>query len=276
MAGAAGERTIRLNTGASIPRIGLGVFGVPRGEIARRAVLEALALGYRQIDTAKVYGNESDVGEALRESGVPRGEVFVTTKLWNNDQGTTTALRAFDGALERMGLDYVDLFLLHWPVPGRRLEAWRALEELFSSKRARAIGVSNFMPNHLLELLAVARVVPAVNQIELSPFFQQRDVRAVCAAHGVVVQAYSPLTKGLRLGHPVLLRVAEEARRTPAQVLIRWGIQSGFVVLPKSTRPERLAENLAVFDFELTAAQMATLEGLEAGLSTGWDPRGQP
>ncbi len=270
-------RSFKLRTGgAVIPSVGLGVFRAPRGEVTRTTVRTALQLGYWHIDTAAVYGNEADVGAAVRESGVSRGEVFVTTKLWNEDQGYESAQRAFDASLARLRLEYVDLYLLHWPVPGKRLESWRALEAIHASGRARAIGVSNFMPNHLDELLGQARVPPAVNQIEVSPFLQQRDVRTRCAKDGIVVEAYSPLTKGLRLGHPVVGRIAAEVGRTTAQVLLRWGIESGLVVLPKSTRPERLAENLAVQDFALSPEQMAALDALEEGLTTGWDPRGRP
>jgi diketogulonate reductase-like aldo/keto reductase len=252
------------------------VFQAPQGKVTRAAVRNALGLGYRHIDTASVYGNEADVAEAIRESGVPRGEVFVTTKLWKDDQGYDAALLGFGASLERMALDYVDLFLLHWPVPGKRLESWRALEQLCGEGRARAIGVSNFMTNHLEELFAHARVPPAVNQIEVSPFLQQREVRELCGKYGIVVEAYSPLTKGRRLQHPAVTEVAGAVGRTPAQVLLRWGLQSGLVVLPKSTHPERQAENIALFDFALSAEQMAALDALEEGLVTGWDPRGQP
>lgn len=237
---------------------------------------EALRLGYRHIDTARVYGNERDVGVAMRESGVPRAQVFVTTKLWNDDQGYDSALRAFDASLSRLELEYIDLYLLHWPVPRKRLESWRALEKLLSDGRVRAIGVSNFMVRHLEELLAHAKVVPAVDQIEVSPFLQQRDVRACCAEHGIAVEAYSPLTKGKRLPHPVVADVARRVGRSSAQVLLRWGLQHGLVVVPKSTHAERLAENAAVFDFELPPDEMARLDALEEGLVTGWDPRSAP
>jgi diketogulonate reductase-like aldo/keto reductase len=270
------ESTRKLNTGAEIPRVGLGVFQAPRGEVTRGAVRAAIELDYRHIDTARVYRNEADVGAAVREAAVPRAELFVTTKLWNDDQGYDSALGAFDASLARLGLEYVDLYLLHWPVPGRRLESWRALEEIYASGRARAIGVSNFMTHHLDELLARAKVVPAVNQIEISPVLQQRDVRAYCEARGIVVEAYSPLTKGLRLDHPAVRRISGEAGRSAAQVLLRWGLQHELVVLAKSVSPARLAENLAVLDFELSAEHMAALDALEEGLVTGWDPRDQP
>lgn len=266
---------LRLRTGAAIPRVGLGVFRTPGGGATRAAVEAALAAGYRHVDTASVYGNEQEVGEALRASGLRRDELFVTTKLWNADQGRDAARRAFDASLARLGLDAVDLYLLHWPVPGLRLESWRALEALHAEGRARAIGVSNFMVRHLEELAAAAATPPAVNQIEVSPFHQQREVRAWCRAHGVVVEAYSPLTKGLRLGHPVVAEVARAAGATPAQVLLRWGLQRGLVVLPKSARPERLRENLAALDGALDEAALQRLDGLDEGLATGWDPRTQ-
>jgi diketogulonate reductase-like aldo/keto reductase len=270
------SRAVQLATGAEIPRVGFGVYQVARGRQTREAVLEALRCGYRHIDTARIYGNERDVGAALRESGIPRSELFVTTKLWNDDQGYAAARRAFDASFERLDLEYVDLYLLHWPVPGKRLESWRALEEISAQGRARAIGVSNFMVRHLEELLAHAQVVPAVNQIEISPFLQHRQVRALCGEHGIVVEAYSPLTRGMRLGHPVVTAVAGRVRRSPAQVLLRWGLQHGLVVLPKSTRAPRIAENAALFDFELSARDMSELDELEEGLATGWDPRHAP
>jgi diketogulonate reductase-like aldo/keto reductase len=269
------EQTVRLNTGARMPRVGLGVWQAPKGEETRAAVRAALELGYRHVDTARIYGNEADVGAAIRDSGVPRDEIFVTTKLWNADQGYDAARRAFDASLARLGLDHVDLYLVHWPVPELRLASWRALEELHAEGRARAIGVSNFMPRHLEELLGAARVVPAVDQVEASPFLQQRDTRAFCADHGIVVEAYSPLTRGRRLDHPVLVKVAAALGRTPAQVLVRWCLESDMAPLPKSTQRARIAENVAVFDFEL-GPHKAALDALEEGLATGWDPRTQP
>lgn len=270
------EPDLTLRHGVRIPRLGLGVFRTPRGEATEAVVAEALRLGYRHIDTARVYGNEADVGAALRGSAVPRAQVFVTTKLWNDDHGYDAALRAFDASLSRLGLDQVDLFLLHWPVQGQRLASWRALERLRQEGRARAIGVSNFMVHHLEELLAHASEPPSVNQIEVSPFHQQREVRALCARHGVAVAAYSPLTKGKRLDHPIVAAIAARLSQTPAQVLLRWGLQHGLVVLPKSTRPARLAENLGAHGFALDAAAMAALDALDEGLATGWDPRSAP
>jgi diketogulonate reductase-like aldo/keto reductase len=264
-----------LNTGRTIPQVGLGVYQSPRGEGTQAAVRDALELGYRHIDTARIYGNEKDVGIAVRDSGVPREEIFVISKLWNDDQGYESALKAFDASLGRLGFDYLDLFLLHWPVPGKRLDSWRALEKLHADGKVRAIGISNFMASHIEELMGKAKVTPAIDQIEMTPFLQQREARAACKQHGIAVEAYSPLTRGEKLDHPVVVSVARSAQRTPAQVLLRWGIQSDAIVLPKSTQRARIEENAAIFDFQLTDAEMKKLDSLEEGLVTGWDPRTQ-
>jgi len=270
------DTTLQLSSGARIPQVGLGVWQTPSGTTTRQAVAAALDVGYRHIDTARIYGNEADVGAAVRDSSVAREAVFVTTKLWNADQGYDRALRAFDASLERLGLDYVDLYLIHWPVAGKRLESWRALERIQDEGRARSIGVSNFLVPHLEELLAKATRVPAVNQIELTPFLQRRETRALCAKHGIVVEAYSPLTHGKRLGHPVVNDIARRVGRSAAQVLLRWGLQRGLVVLPKSTKPARIAENGQLFDFTLDDGAMTELDALEEGLVSGWDPAEQP
>ncbi|HZJ65218.1 MAG TPA: aldo/keto reductase [Kofleriaceae bacterium] len=267
---------IALATGAQIPQIGFGVYDAPPGPTTRDAVIAALELGYRHIDTARIYGNEGDVAEAIRASSVPRSEIFVTTKLWNDDHGYDEALRAFDKSLGRLGMEYVDLYLVHWPVQGKRRDSWRAMERVFADGKAKAIGVSNYLVPHLREVLGDAKVRPHVNQIELSPFLQRRYTVALCKEEGIVVEAYSPLTRGKKLDDPVVGEVARAVKRTPAQVLLRWGIQHGFVVLPKSVRRPRIAENAAVFDFALDAAQMARLDGLEEGLKMNWDPEGAP
>ena len=267
---------IALTTGVGLPQVGLGVYQSAHGAATRNAVTAALELGYRHVDTARIYGNEPDVGAAIKASAVPRADVFVTTKLWNDDHGYDTALRALDASIARLGLDYVDLYLIHWPVPGERRASWRALERAFADGRARAIGVSNYLVPHLRELLGEAKVAPHVNQIELTPFLQRRDTCALCREHGIAVEAYSPLTRGQRLDHPAVVAIARAAGRTPAQVLLRWGIQHGFVVLPKSVHRERIAENAAVFDFTLDAAAMSKLDELEEGLAVGWDPGGAP
>ena len=266
---------LSLRGGSAIPQVGLGVWQAARGQVTRGAVEAALRLGYRHIDTARVYGNEIDVGAAIKASGVLRDEVFVTTKLWNDDQGYDSTLRAFAQSATRLGLDYIDLYLLHWPVEGKRLDSWRALEHLYDERLARAIGVSNFLVPHLQELLGVARTTPMVNQIELTPFLQRRDTVAMCRQRGIVLEAYSPLTRGQRFGHPTVVSIATQLGRSPAQVLLRWGIQNGFVVLPKSTHAERIEENGKLFDFELSAESMHALDGLEEGLATGWDPATQ-
>jgi len=267
--------SLPLRSGGSIPQLGLGVWQASAGTVAREAVTEALRMGYRHVDTARIYGNEADVGRAVRESGLPDGAVFVTTKLWNDDQGYDQALRAFDASVRRLGLETVDLFLLHWPVAEKRRDSWRALERLFEEKRVRSIGVSNFLVPHLEELLAHAHHPPAVNQIELSPFLQRRPTVDLCRKHGIVVEAYSPLTHGLRLRHPALVALAARTGRSVAQVLLRWNVQKGHVVLPKSTRPARIAENAKIFDFSLDESAMGELDALEEGLVTGWDPARQ-
>ena len=267
--------SLPLRTGGSIPQVGLGVWQAARGQTTRDAVSIALRRGYRHVDTAAIYGNEADVGEGLRASGVPREEVFVTTKLWNQDQGFDAALRAFETSLTKLRVDYVDLYLIHWPVAGKRRDSWRALERLHAEKRARAIGVSNYLVPHLQELLADCQVKPAVNQIELTPFLQRRSTVELCQASDIVVESYSPLTRGQRLKHPVVVDIAKTIGRTAAQVLLRWGIQKRFVVLPKSTHEARIVENGALFDFALDAAAMEQLDALEEGLTTGWDPASQ-
>lgn len=264
---------VTLNSGAKIPQVGLGVW--QSGGKTKSAVTAALASGYRHVDTAAVYGNEAPVGHALAESGIPREELFVTSKLWNKDHGYDAALKAFDASLARLKLDYLDLFLIHWPVAELRLESWRALEKLHADQRARSIGVSNYLAPHLRELQGAAKVLPAVNQIELTPFLQRTETVTLCRELGITLEAYSPLTRGQRLGHPLLAELARQVGRSPAQVLLRWGVQKGFVVLPKSVTPARIAENAALFDFALDSAAMSRLDALEEGLVTGWDPATQ-
>ncbi|CAN5746668.1 aldo/keto reductase [soil metagenome] len=264
-----------LRSGGAIPQVGLGVWQSARGDVTKNAVLAALRLGYRHVDTARIYGNEADVGAAVRESGIPREQLFVTTKLWNDDQGYDAALAAFDRSLAKLGLDYVDLYLIHWPVAGKRRDSWRALEKLKADGRARHIGVSNFLVAHLEELLGDAKELPAVNQIEVHPFLQHRETRAFCKKHAIVVEAYSPLTSGQKLDDPAISAVGKRVGRSNAQVLLRWGVQHGLVVLPKSTHEKRIAENADLFDFTLDGEAMAALDALDAGEATGWDPRTQ-
>jgi methylglyoxal/glyoxal reductase len=267
---------ITLRDGRAIPQLGFGVFQIPPGEHTRAAVAAALASGYRHVDTAAVYRNEADVGAAIRASGLPAGSVWVTTKLANADQGAATARRAFEASLGRLGLDAVDLYILHWPHE-LRLESWRVLEQLHAEGLARSIGVSNFLAAHLDELLAHASEPPAVNQIELSPFLYRtrEDTLLRCAEEDIAVEAYSPLSKGRRLDDSTVTRIAAELSRTTAQVLIRWSLQKGFIVLPRSSKAGRIAENAAVFDFTLDESRVAALDALDEGLTTGWDPAKQ-
>ena len=267
-----------LNGGIEIPRIGLGVYRSGQGRETRAAVTAALELGYRHIDTAAAYGNEEEVGEAIRASELAREDVFVTTKLWNDDHGYDAALRAFDASLDALGFDYVDLYLIHWPVPELRRDSWRALERVHADGRARAIGVSNYMVRHLDELLAHASTPPAVNQIELHPFIYRtrQDTIERCRENGIAIEAYSPLTKGRRLDNPVVVRVAGEHGRSPAQVLIRYCLQKDAIVLAKSVHRDRIRENADVFDFALSSEEMDALDALDEGLATGWDPTDAP
>jgi diketogulonate reductase-like aldo/keto reductase len=271
-----GMTSAKLANGVDIPRIGLGVYLVPSGRATREAVSSALRLGYRHIDTARLYDNEADVGRGIAESAIARESVFVTTKLWNSDHGFDRALAAFDASRKALGVESIDLFLLHWPVPRLRQESWRALEQLYDEGRARAIGVSNFMIRHLEELIEGARIAPMVNQIEVHPFHQQRELCAWCAAHKIVVAAYSPLAKGAVLRDRVVKAVAAEAGATPAQVVLAWGLHRDLIVLPKSVQPARQQENLAAAEVELSADQLARLDGLERGMVTDWDPRQEP
>jgi diketogulonate reductase-like aldo/keto reductase len=266
--------TIILNNGVAMPQLGFGVWQVPDDE-AETAVRTALDAGYRSIDTAAVYGNEEGTGKALAGSRLPREELFVTTKLWNSDQGYDAALRAFDDSLRRLGLDHVDLYLIHWPAPAkdRFVETWRALEKIYADGRARAIGVSNFHPAHLQRVLDEGTVAPALNQIELHPDFAQADLRAFHAAHGIATEAWSPLGQGKGLlDEPLLRELGDRHGASPAQVVLRWHLQLGNVVIPKSVTPSRIRENIDVFGFELGAADMKALAGLDAGNRIGDDP----
>ena len=264
---------VTLNDGVAIPQLGFGVFQVPPAETVA-AVTTALELGYRHLDTAAIYGNESEVGAAIAASGIPREELFVTTKLWNGEQGYDSALSAFDVSAGKLGLDVVDLYLIHWPVPSRDryVESWRALARLKEDGRVRSIGVSNFQPAHLRRLFDEVGVVPSVNQIELHPYLQQAALRAFGEEHGIVTEAWSPLAQGLVLDDPALVAIAAAHGKTTAQVVLRWHVQLGNVVFPKSVTPERIAENLDIFDFELSAAELESIAGLERGERTGFDP----
>ncbi|GAA2295463.1 aldo/keto reductase [Streptomyces kunmingensis] len=265
--------TVTLNNGITMPQLGFGVFQVPDEETTA-AVATALDAGYRSIDTAAIYGNERGVGRALADSGIARDELFVTTKLWNADQGYDAALAAFDASLEKLGLDHVDLYLIHWPTPARDLylDSWRALEKLLADGRTRAIGVSNFQPAHLERLLGSASVVPAVNQVELHPGLQQRELRDFHARHGIATEAWSPLAQGAVLKDDAVTTIAARHGKSPAQVVLRWHLQTGNVVIPKSVTEARIRENLDVFDFELVPQELDALAAADRGLRTGPDP----
>ncbi|MEU5211574.1 aldo/keto reductase [Streptomyces sp. NPDC020742] len=265
---------ITLNNGITMPQLGFGVWQIPDDE-AFTSVGQALEAGYRSIDTAAIYGNEAGTGKALAASGLPREELFVTTKLWNSDQGYDATLRAFDASLGKLGLEYVDLYLIHWPLPSQDtyLDTYRAFEKIHADGRAKAIGVSNFRPAHLERLLGETSVVPAVNQIELHPQFPQAEARAFHARHGIATEAWSPLGQGRGLlSDPTVAGLGAKHGRTPAQVVLRWHLQLGNVVIPKSVTPSRIAENIDVFDFALDDADLAALAGLDTGTRLGPDP----
>jgi diketogulonate reductase-like aldo/keto reductase len=264
-------RTV-LSDGRQMPWVGLGVYRIPSGKTCLRAVTHALSVGYRHVDTAALYGNEEDVGLAVRESGIAREQVFIVTKLWNSDHGYASAIKACDASLKRLKLDYIDLYLIHWPESGRRLDSWRALTELRRQGKCRSIGVSNYTIAHLEELMAHSQVVPAVNQVEFSPFLFQRQLLDFCRAHRIQLEAYCPLTQGVKLNDPVVLSVARHHGKTAAQVLLRWALQHQVAVIPKSAQPARIDENAGLFDFALDGRDMAALDALHAGFRACWDP----
>jgi 2,5-diketo-D-gluconate reductase A len=264
---------ITLNNGVTIPQLGFGVFQIAPAD-TRKASLDALEVGYRHLDTAQMYGNEKEVGEAVRDSGLDRGDIFVTSKLNNGFHDPEAAATAFDGTLEALGFDYLDLFLIHWPLPavGDYLDTWKALEKIYNSGRVKAIGVSNFQQSHLQRLIDNAEIVPAVNQIEVHPYLVQDDLRAFGTRHGIVTEAWSPIAKGNVLTDPAIIAIAERLGKSAAQVTLRWHIQRGDVVFPKSVTRSRVEENFALFDFELTDADIAEITALNRDERTGPNP----
>jgi 2,5-diketo-D-gluconate reductase A len=264
---------ISLRDSDTIPQLGFGVFQVPPGD-TEEVVAQALSAGYRHIDTAAAYRNEPEVGQAIHASALERGEVFVTTKCWNDDHGYDQARRALDASLKRLEMDYVDLYLIHWPVPAhdKYVETWKAFIEARAEGLVRSIGVSNFQPPHLERIIRETGEKPAINQIELHPYFQQRGLRHEHQELGIVTEAWSPLAQGKVLDDPAIVEIAQAHSKTPGQVVIRWHLQIGNVVIPKSVTPQRIQENFDVFDFELSSAQMQAIDELDAGERTGPDP----
>jgi diketogulonate reductase-like aldo/keto reductase len=261
-----------LNNGLKMPWLGFGVFKLSDGQKVERAVRYALEIGYRSIDTAAVYKNERGVGKAIRESGIPREDVFLTTKVWNEDQRKKRTLAAFEESLKRLETEYVDLYLVHWPVKGCYQETWRVMEEIYQSGRAKAIGVSNFQIHHLKDILRDSHTVPSVNQVEFHPFLVQPELLRFCQSHQIQVEAWSPLMQGQIVTEPTVQKLAEKYQKTPAQIALRWDLQHKVVTIPKSAHPNRIAENAQIFDFELSQADMNVLDALDEGKRIGPDP----
>jgi len=257
-----------LNNGVEIPLLGVGVYQSPPGQTTENAVRNALMIGYRLIDTAQLYGNEEDVGRALRKSGVSRDDVFITTKVWNSDQGYESTLQACNKSLQKLGLSYLDLYLIHWPVHGMSEETWKAMVRLLQEQKTRAIGVSNYDIDDLSQLMQSSDVLPAVDQVEFHPFLYQERLLRFCEKNWIQMEAYSPLTRGMRINHPTIVAVANKYRKTPAQVLIRWSLQHGLVVIPKSIQEDRILENSRVFDFQLEFEDMKLFDSLNENLRT--------
>ena len=264
---------IKLNNGQLIPQVGLGVYKVA-GESAEPLIVQAFEAGYRRVDTAAFYGNEVEVGAAVRNSGLPREEIFVTTKIWKDDHGYDRALAAIDESLARLNIDYIDMLLIHWPSPklNKFVDTWAAFQKAQESGKIRGIGVSNFQPAHLEHLLAEGGTVPAINQIELHPGLQQADVREFNSAHGILTEAWSPLARGRFNESPVIEHIVSKHNRTATQVIVRWHLQLGNLVIPKTATASRLQGNISVFDFELDTEDMAAIQSLDAGLRTGPHP----
>jgi methylglyoxal/glyoxal reductase len=264
--------TVEIAPGVAINRLGLGTYRADEGPDVQREIRYGLSIGYRTIDTASLYGNEQSVGETVRESGIPREEVFVATKLWNTDQGYDSALSAFDRSLERLGFDHVDLYLVHWPIAEKMRDTWRAMEDILASGRTRAIGVCNFLVHHLDELSAFANVPPTLDQIEHHPRLQQPELVEYCREHGIAVQAWAPIMRGRVSLVPELVHIAQSHDKTPAQVTLRWILQRGVITIPKSIHERRVAENADVYDFALSESEMAMIESLDRGERIGPDP----
>ncbi|MDD1743941.1 MAG: aldo/keto reductase [Methanomassiliicoccales archaeon] len=267
---------VNLNNGIKMPVLGLGVYQMSSGGQTKTACLDALAAGYRLIDTASMYGNEMDVGAAVAECGLDREELFITTKVWNNDHGFDQALKAFQRSQKALGVDYVDLYLIHWPGGGARKETWQALEQLLREGKCRAIGVSNYTISHLKEMLGYAEVPPAVNQVEFHPWLFQKDLLEYCQKEKIQLEAYSPLSRARKLGSPILARIGSHYGKTPAQIMIRWGLQHGLVEIPKSTHKDRIVENANVFDFQISDSDIKEIDSIDRERRVSWDPSAIP
>lgn len=270
------ESKIKLNNGVMIPAIGLGVYQARAGGETHDAVLHALKAGYRHIDTAKFYANEKDIASALKQTTVPREHIFITTKLWNDDHGYDKTIKACNESLKQLGIPFVDLYLIHFPVRKLRLDSWRALETLYEEGKCRAIGVSNYTIRHIQELLEKSKITPAVNQVEFHPYLYQKELLDFCHTHHIRIEAYSPLTKGKKLNDPKLMEMASRYHRSSAQILIRWALQHGLIVIPKSTHAERIRENADVYDFEISAEDMDVLNSFHCNYRVAWDPSNEP
>ncbi|MCZ0702476.1 diketogulonate reductase-like aldo/keto reductase [Natronobacillus azotifigens] len=268
------QSTTTLHNGVKMPWLGLGVFKMEDGSEVTESVVAAIKHGYRSIDTAAVYKNEAGVGQAIKQAGIPREDLFITSKVWNGSQGYETTLQAFEESLERLGLDYLDLYLIHWPVPalGKYKETWRAMEKLYKDGKIRAIGVSNFKESHLEDLIKDSEIVPMVNQVEFHPHLTQESLRAYCNEHKIQLEAWSPLKQGKLLDDPTLSAIADKYGKSTAQVILRWDLQSGVVTIPKSVKEHRIVANSDVFDFELTTEEMNTIDGLNKDERVGPDP----
>lgn len=263
---------ITLNNGIKIPQFGLGVYKVEEGKQIEQTIEYALDLGYRLIDTAAFYENEKGVGKAITNSSVPRKEIFVTTKIWNSDQGYEKTIQAFNRSFEKLGLEYIDLLLIHWPVKEKYLETWKALEEIYKQGKVRAIGVSNFTIEHLSHLLAHATIKPVLNQVELHPKLSQKELIQFCKEHDIVVQAWSPIARGAVLDEPILVELSKKYNKSVAQIILRWHLQNDVLIIPKSSNKERLEENSNLFDFELTKEDMKLIDSLNENKRFGADP----
>lgn len=266
------QDTVTLNNGVDMPAFGLGVYKVEEGQTAVDAVKTALEHGYRSIDTASFYQNEISVGQGIKKSGVPRKDIFLTSKVWNDEQGYDSTLEAFERSLEKLDTDYLDLYLIHWPVKETFINTWKAMEKLYHDGRVRAIGVSNFHVQHLERLLAEAEVVPAVDQVEFHPHLTQEGLRAFCERHGIQLEAWSPLKRGELLNHPTLVTIGEKYGKNAAQIILRWDVQHQVVTIPKSITPERIISNADIFDFELTGEEMKQIDALNENSRSGSNP----